>query len=151
MQCPRCAVELVDISIEGQSSFACKSCKGVLIHQNNLVAILESLSRNLFRNVSLNEPINPVKDEFSTIDCPQCQKAMTRHGYMETKEVIIDTCFDCQLLWADPKELSGMALIYTRLKLREEDAARRIHSSSVDPIDLITAGKFTENWMDDWF
>lgn len=136
MRCVRCSAELEAGTYAGREVHACPACRGVLLGQRDLTAVLETLAAAMAGHLSADTPVEAVEDEGRDAACPRCGAAMETHGYMGSRTVRIDSCFACRLLWADPFELGAMALLYARTRLRSEQRAR---SSAGVRADVTTA------------
>tara|TARA_B100000609_G_scaffold145193_1_gene116935 strand:- start:59 stop:547 length:489 start_codon:yes stop_codon:yes gene_type:complete len=106
----------------------CAFCTGTLVEQPRLVPLLEHLARSLRGRVDFDVEPDAMPDNGERLPCPSCGKTMDAFGYMGTNKVIVDRCGEEGLIWADPGELGGMAVLYARTNLR----VKRIHGLEKD-------------------
>ena len=105
----------------------CAFCTGTLVEQPRLVPLLEHLARSLRGRVDFDVEPDAMPDNGERLPCPSCGKTMDAFGYMGTNKVIVDRCGEEGLIWADPGELGGMAVLYARTNLR----VKRIHGLDI--------------------
>ena len=105
LDCPVCTTGLVTAAIEGRRVWTCRNCEGVLAGQQVFAVVVQTL-RALRRGEPLPpHPISP--DELNRhLDCPGCRRVMAVHPYYGPGNVVLDSCGDCGLIWADRGEVA---------------------------------------------
>jgi Zn-finger nucleic acid-binding protein len=143
--CPRCRAALAAGASHSVNLYLCQSCRGVLLRRKSLVRLLTALGRELAGTLDPDRDIEAVPDRGAGLSCPLCRGGMDNFGYMGSKQVILDTCPACDVLWLDPRELGAAALLYARTNLRQQrardasEARRRELSRNVDAAVLANA------------
>ena len=120
--CPRCARPALEgSSLRGLSVARCAECEGTLAARRDLAGLLEVLARELIAKVDVEQPVAPVPDAGGGLNCPSCSAGMEHFGYMGARQVMIDGCDACGVLWLDADELSSMSLLFARTQLRRDE------------------------------
>ena len=136
--CPRCKQPLERGTLRESTVDACKSCKGTLLGQNDLIKTLESLSGPLLKGLDPDGKLEAAKDPSPRLDCPKCERRMERDDYCAAGVVLFDRCAGCAVLWFDADELGAMALMWARMnerRARDQAAARGAAGPTVIVID----------------
>lgn len=120
-QCPRCHVNLRSVDYEGVYAEKCAYCKGVLVHQADILRIImrtevgfdaeiKQLAEQIIKEDAhwnwSKARIN--RDPATLLDCPRCRHSrakMHRMFYTAAYHVEIDQCAMCGLVWFDRNEL----------------------------------------------
>jgi Zn-finger nucleic acid-binding protein len=118
--CPRCDQELCAGEIHGVQLDMCRACYGILLDRALLVTVLDVMAEALRETLDPALALEAVPDIGGEIICPRCRTTMDRHGYMDTKWVMIDSCQGCDVVWLDTDELGMISLLYVRSKMRAE-------------------------------
>ena len=129
MNCPRCTTPLAPHTLEGIASHRCEACDGLLLPQRELVRLLDELIAQLGDALDAGVAPQIHEDPHGTAQCPQCSRAMTRFGYMESKVLTLDRCATCWLLWFDTGEL----LTAVQMRFRTTHMARE-HERAYDQL-----------------
>lgn len=119
--CPRCKELLKASRYHEVQIDLCLSCNGVLVQQPDLVRLLQQVVADIEAEVDFSSPIEEQSDSGGTISCPQCQQEMQNYSYMGVKQVQIDSCSRCRLLWFDADELGAASVIYARSQKRSDE------------------------------
>ena len=103
MTCPVCNILLVKAQIEDIQVEGCSRCHGVMIHQDQLVFIVQTLRATL----KISEAILPLDQAALSQErtCRMCGHKMDTHVYGAGGNVVIDTCETCNVAWFDYGEL----------------------------------------------
>ena len=72
-------------------------------------------------NGGIADEIEPIPDRGGGLTCPQCEGAMLHYGFLEKKEVFMDSCMRCSLVWFDEEELTAAAALHARSTSRHDD------------------------------
>lgn len=108
--CPRCQVELTTHG-DLHPVDSCRQCGGSLIAAGNLTPLLDAVAEQLFQHEDPAEAVIEIADKQATIACPCCDSPMENYGYLQRKEVFIDSCLRCLVFWVDGTELTVMAAL----------------------------------------
>ena len=113
--CPICKKSLVLATLQNVHILSCPNCRGNLIAQPKMLAILsQAESSPLPPNETILSSSN--KPELSRIAiCPSCQKKMNTYPYGGPGNIIIQGCDACQLIWLDFGELSRIIRAYIQM------------------------------------
>ena len=112
--CPLCQEPLVSAVVKKVYILSCPHCRGNLIEQSKMLAIL--CQSQTSAPVHKDPHSLPNKTEFSrTVSCPACQQVMTVYPYGGPGNIIIQGCEPCQLIWLDFGELSKV--MYSEWKI----------------------------------
>jgi Zn-finger nucleic acid-binding protein len=129
MNCPKCAVPLVEKRFKGRPSPVdyCQKCQGIWFDDAELSSIIGVPARNL-------SP--PANARPSPLQCPRCAKPLTLHPYPGTMTVI-DACRTCRGVWLDGGEYQELA----KTRLAAPEPQSRPKPPSPNPAaELETAG-----------
>ncbi len=99
MDCPRCSVELSEITREDGAMHRCADCGGLWIDVTDLNPIL--LHANLPALTAIGGFVNP--DEMTGM-CPACNVDLMVVEGGERKSLAYDTCESCGGIWVDGDE-----------------------------------------------
>lgn len=99
MDCPRCSVELSEISREDGALHRCADCGGLWIDVTDLNPIL--LHANLPALTAIGGFVNP--DEMTGM-CPACNVDLVVVEGGERKSLAYDSCESCGGIWVDGDE-----------------------------------------------
>ncbi len=136
--CPRDGGNLDDGHFHDTPVRHCKTCDGVLVKQNQLVALLLAMSTDIADHIDEDSEVTPMPDPGDRLDCPECKTKMDSYGYMGSSAVTIDCCQQCLWLWIDPGELGTMCVIYQRANKRlavKQTAAKQM-TRNLEKLDL---------------
>lgn len=114
-KCPRCNTPLSAGTYASARVFRCDNCAGIALGQASILPVLEKLAVVMYESVSINYSAPIIEDTTPVLSCPECHSQMERHGYMGSKQLMMDSCPSCTLVWLDPGELSTMVSMYVRL------------------------------------
>jgi Zn-finger nucleic acid-binding protein len=104
LNCPICAVPLVNAAVSGQRMLYCTRCHGMLFSMDVFLAAAEDLRSR--RETSSAGLLPADWDGLNRhINCPQCGSRMDTHLYGGPGNVIIDTCEKCSFDWLDFGEM----------------------------------------------
>ena len=108
MKCPRCDVDLAQVTIEDIQLDVCKdSCGGVWFDRFELQKMDEPhefTDENLIDVLAIESPVP--YDSTLKRKCPKCEDTvMMRHFFSVKKEVEVDHCPKCAGYWLDEGEL----------------------------------------------
>jgi Zn-finger nucleic acid-binding protein len=120
VNCPRCSTDLTAVAIESSNVMACSNCEGTWYPDEALgdvtdhsfselkeTALAQSLVPDQLAKVDLDEPVN----------CPQCQKQMSRYTYSLVCPIVLDECIE-HGVWLDDGELGTLMQYLTELDKR---------------------------------
>ena len=99
MDCPRCSVELSEITREDGAIQRCADCGGLWVDVTDLNVIL--LHANLPALTAIGGFVNP--DEMTGM-CPACNVDLMVVEGGERKSLAYDTCESCGGIWVDGDE-----------------------------------------------
>jgi Zn-finger nucleic acid-binding protein len=99
MDCPRCAVELTEITRDDSIIQRCVECGGLWVDVTDLNKML--LHANLPALSTLGGMVNP--DEIAGM-CPACNVDLVAVEGGEKKSMNYDTCESCGGLWIEGEE-----------------------------------------------
>ena len=136
LNCPRCHTKLVEEIYSGYEVSVCSSCKGVLFPQVNLIGLIEKVDANEAIQAT-NENKTSGHEQTASLNCPKCLSIMSNHGYMGVESIMIDTCNECGLVWADGEELQRMSALYKDTEMKSE--ARRLRDKKLYSSDTLSA------------
>ena len=112
--CPRCQADLHEVELLGVDLDSCPENCGLLVPMNKLVPLMTRFVDETHDEIDPDMQVEIVEDNHGTAACPDCGKAMTRFGYMESRIVTLDRCTDCWQVWIDTDELESMVRLYAR-------------------------------------
>lgn len=104
LSCPLCSIPLVHAALSGQRVLYCSRCRGMLLHMDIFVALLDDLRARSDGASAIPHRPDP-KELQRRISCPQCHQQMETHYYCGPGNVVIDDCSRCSLDWLDYGEL----------------------------------------------
>jgi len=101
MNCPKCALPLVEKQFKGRPTVVdyCQKCQGIWFDDAELSSIIGVPARNLSA---------PANARPSTLQCPRCAKPLVLFPYPGTMTVI-DGCRTCRGVWLDGGEYQELA------------------------------------------
>lgn len=99
MDCPRCAVELTEITRDDSIIHRCVECGGLWVDVSDLNKML--LHGNLPSLTAIGGVVNP--DEIAGM-CPACNVDLVAIEGGEKKSMHYDTCEACGGLWIEGEE-----------------------------------------------
>ena len=114
--CPKCHVPMKVKRYMDRNIGVCSQCEASLISQKDISYVLGKLYDFLKQNIDFKGKVEAIPDKLQRIHCPECHQEMDQHGYMESRQVIIDVCKDCGFIFVDKGELGVMALLAGQLK-----------------------------------
>ncbi len=123
--CPRCAGELQPGEFHGVELHLCQACQGSLVDRRRLTPLLERMTDELVEEIAPDQRIEALADDGGELDCPLCGSKMEHFGYMGGRDVYIDACNGCNVLWLDPEELGVMSLMVAQTDRIARDRAAR--------------------------
>lgn len=105
--CPTCHEALEAATLDGLPAAGCRSCAGVLLHDDVFAQVVRS-RRASYRGVErLAAPLDPELLEREIV-CPGCRQPMEVHPFYGPGNQIIDSCLPCGLIWVDSGELAAI-------------------------------------------
>ena len=101
MNCPKCALPLVEKQFKGRPTVVdyCQKCQGIWFDDAELSSIIGVPARNLSA---------PANARPSTLQCPRCAEPLVLFPYPGTMTVI-DGCRTCRGVWLDGGEYQELA------------------------------------------
>ena len=132
INCSRCHGALqagayeADVQVDG-----CPSGGGLWLDQRELERIEESL---------VNDYADPLSRPDTSIDrvygvarqrpqaevtCPKCGQELFKKECHPASLVLVDVCADCAGLWLDRREIQSLEVFFERMRLEEQEAAKR--------------------------
>lgn len=101
MNCPKCALPLVQKQLKGRPTDVdyCQKCQGIWFDDGELSSVLGVPARNLSA---------PANARPSAVECPRCAKPLALFPYPATM-VVIDGCRTCRGVWLDGGEYQELA------------------------------------------
>lgn len=101
MNCPKCALPLVEKRFKGRSTAVdyCQGCQGIWFDDGELSSVIGVPARNLSA---------PANARPSALQCPRCAKPLVLFPYPGTM-VVIDGCRACRGVWLDGGEFQELA------------------------------------------
>lgn len=123
--CPRCNQTLREEIYEGTTVFHCKFCDGYLVREAVLFRILarrevgfsEEFIRKIkdYQKQQLQFSIRQIRpkdqDTSPSCKCPMCSLPMNRTFYSYQYLVVIDKCYQCNIIWFDREELDYLQIM----------------------------------------
>ena len=107
VHCPVCDAELEASLVDETPACHCPNCRGLLLPSTAFRKVVED-RRAAYSGpdiaISLPHPIELERK----IACPRCHQSMEVHPYYGAGRAIIDSCAECQLVWIDKGELTGL-------------------------------------------
>lgn len=115
VSCPRCQTAFE--SGKDPTIRTCTSCDGVLLPRRSLQPLLTRIAEESLQTPDLgdSQPLSLDDSAKSPVGrCPQCNERMECFGYLESSDLVIDSCATCDLIWTDCDELALMAEKHAR-------------------------------------
>lgn len=136
LRCPVCVKTLHNAAIDGLSVGYCVDCRGILLANDQLAAIVNR-RREEGPTSSFREPIDP-RELRRKIQCPQCGRRAEAHPYGAGGNAIIDSCERCHLVWLDAGELTMLGKFAPSRTGRSTiwDAASAVNFPTDAPADV---------------
>ncbi len=99
--CPVCQVGLEPITFDEQyHGHICPNCHGLLFNQKTFKRSIKTLK---VHDQNFEVPLGtPNVDR--QVHCPVCKKAMHAHPHKGSRNILVDTCQTCKLIWLDEGE-----------------------------------------------
>lgn len=117
LHCPQCAKPMDHIRYEGVPVWFCGECGGYCLAPTRLGLILSQ------RDDDMPEPVQQKMIEIAdrsntrrTLRCPRCRRDMTKEPFRHAKNVELDHCKPCDLIWLDQGELETCRIGWTEAK-----------------------------------
>ncbi len=111
MKCPHCRQEMKEMDQQGVMLDFCPACKGLWMDGGEINYFAQNPSEV---SQKLQEPL--IGEHRSEINCPRCEKPMSRGGLIEPS-LEIDHCPTCGGLWFDPGELAALNKLTGKRKI----------------------------------
>ena len=131
--CPVCKIPLVTAAIEEIHVQACARCRGVMVNQDQLAFIINTLRLNSNKMENIlpldRADLNQVRV------CQTCGRTMDTHAYEGGGNIVIDVCARCGIIWFDYGEIKRI--------ISSPDIG--INRSEMDVIDHFHAGPLPES------
>ena len=97
--CPLCDEPLRLIMLGTHKAECCGRCGGLLLSTDLLSELMTTQAP------STNIPTENTQRSKERIKCPGCNQMMELHPYYGPGRAVIDSCYDCSLIWLDRGEL----------------------------------------------
>jgi Zn-finger nucleic acid-binding protein len=120
MNCPRCQTELKSVIIESSEVNACPNCEGTWYPDEALGNVTDHTFREL-KATGLSPSLVP--DQLAKVDldkpvnCPECDRQMSRYTYSLACQIVLDECPE-HGVWLDDGELGTLMQYLTELDKR---------------------------------
>jgi Zn-finger nucleic acid-binding protein len=121
-QCPRDKTILEYGHFHDVEMYRCPECMGVLVERKRIPRVLEEMSRELLKTISIDVPLDKIEDRGRLHTCPKCYSETENYGYMGSHNVMIDCCKKCAAVRLDTDELGAMSLLHALTQKRIETA-----------------------------
>ena len=106
IKCPLCRESLFLASFDDRhQGYHCRHCRGILLARAAFAEVVEARRAWANQPPDPPRPVNPKTLE-RRLRCPLCQHAMDTFLYYGPGNVVIDTCYACNVIWLDYGELS---------------------------------------------
>lgn len=115
--CPHCKIELTNILYEGVPLYRCSFCEGIRIEKQKIIRLLtrreQGFSDEIVRLAipyitsqknSWISKVNQMGVKYF-LDCPSCNKKMTRRFYSLAYLIEVDFCNYCDYIWFGKNKL----------------------------------------------
>lgn len=100
MNCPKCRIEIDDITIEGVELNFCSACKGIWFDKDEL-AFMEEIPVDVPDTAEITKEARRTEH-----DCPRCgDQKLEEMKFIKTEDLLIDRCPKCRGVWLDKGEL----------------------------------------------
>jgi Zn-finger nucleic acid-binding protein len=107
MECPVCHRQLTGGAIEGLPASLCTRCRGVLLTNDDFADAIRR--RRVKYTGPPAEPVALNRRELQRhLVCPACGNDMEVHPYYGPGNVVIDSCWRCQVVWLDHGEIAAI-------------------------------------------
>lgn len=104
--CPCCSNALETGLMEDRQVLYCGQCLGLLMKNEDFGAIVHArAARRVGVDPAEPRPIDPASYE-RRVGCPSCSAKMDVHPYYGPGNVVVDTCYECGLIWLDHGEIT---------------------------------------------
>ena len=102
--CPVCLDHrLSRAKLAGKDIGYCQECHGILVNSESFRQGLTSRRGECSIRDIHPVPLDPLQYQ-RTIACAICQRAMDVHPYYGPGNAVIDSCYDCKVVWLDHGE-----------------------------------------------
>ncbi len=166
VKCPRCAVDLCEVTVGGHRLRECKGCGGLWVNKD---AFQDICTREEEQEAVLGFDAQPELGNATSgnaskrvyVPCPECRKLMNRQQFAGCSRVIVDLCRE-HGVWFDRQELhqivrfireGGLKKSREREKRKLEDEKARLRRQQVSPLSGLTPaneGAFiASSWKED--
>jgi Zn-finger nucleic acid-binding protein len=125
IKCPRCNVELKEISYESVVVDRCPSCEGEWLDKSEISTITEArtvifTSDEVNKVKGVREPVVvQITQPPKSVLCPRCNVQMKQINYSYSTGIIVDRCPRCEGIWLNKDELEHIQIVM-------EDLARKM-------------------------
>lgn len=107
MNCPRCNVELKNVTVKDMALDICNSCDGIWLDKDELIKVTDKTIEEL-KDSSIS-PSLELDKTFKNVEnkllCPKCNSLMANYIYSYDSKVRIDSCKVCKGIWLDDGEI----------------------------------------------
>lgn len=112
-KCPKCAVPLCRIEIQGVPVHTCPDCKGELVEDIRLQA-LERRADPQWTDEQKDAfcELADRSNNLNPIVCPRCGRQMDKFLFRHYANLQVDHCRHCEVHWLDAGELEKMQILY---------------------------------------
>ena len=103
--CPACQGPLMVASLDGRRVEQCARCEGLLAPSGVFAAVVRA--RRALHD-GPREPAPPLdpQEELRHVSCPICLGKMSTHPYLGGGGAVVDSCWDCAVVWLDRDDLT---------------------------------------------
>lgn len=129
-QCPECGKQLYEALVRKVRIHSCPNCHGNLIEQSKMLAVL-SQAGYLVRPGGETQVYRDLAELNRTLACPSCRHTMEAYPYGGARDLIIQGCARCGLVWLDFGELSRILRSYVETDNRSR--ARQTPKRPLNP------------------
>ena len=105
MKCPKCGGDLVKTNVCEVEVDRCKSCRGVWCDQDELSELLD---RSNWELRQLTGSRRQESLDLQKAKCPRDNSDLMRVHSALDKDVVLDTCPNCQGIWLDAGEIDRL-------------------------------------------
>lgn len=117
LRCPKCAKTMDHIRYEGVPVWSCGACGGYCLEPTRLGLILAQGSADM------PEPVRQKMTDIAqrsntpqTVRCPRCMRDMIKERFKHAKDIELDFCKRCGLVWLDQGELERCRIGWAEAK-----------------------------------
>ena len=107
VSCPVCQTELRIGAVGGCQFAGCSSCKGMLFQQEVFASLVRHLRAMKPDPQNIPMPLDPKQLNVRRL-CPTCAQTFDTHAYGGPGNAVIDTCFQCGVIWFDQGEFTKL-------------------------------------------